>query len=271
MTFPSIKPSVNGKVEAPSSANGASLIPPKRTTFPIESVQPTLRTWLYGLNQRQLAGVPVVRWWLILLFGATVLWAVGGLPGHWWVATSTGGLWLLLLGLTYYWRRRDFVRFAPLPLPAVTPAMLNPQAKVVMYATGLFSVENKYRRFTWLPGFYRTFATREHALLCQLRQPKWGLFGQLPSENIGLWYIFFTPETVLKVDYGQLYFGSQDKVAIAITYRITVPKRNRFQPEQIRNEVIYLAVETEQDAAIIMADLLYELPVATLTKPVNRP
>lgn len=270
MTIPSIKPSVNGKVEAPSSASGASLIPAKRTTFPIESVQPTLRTLLYTLNQRQFAGAPVLRWLLILLFSTTLLWAIGGLPGHWWVATSTGGLWLVLIGLTYYWRRRDFVRFAPLSLPVVKPAVLNLQAKVVIYATGLFSVENKYRRFTWLPGFYRTFATREHALLCQLRQPKWGLFGQLPSENIGLWYIFFTPETVVKVDYGRLYFGRQDKIAIAVTYRITIPKRNRFQPEQIRNEVIYLAVETEQDAALILADLLYELSFVTQTKLVDR-
>lgn len=237
----------------------------------MESIQPTWRTWLYALNQRQLAGAPVARWLLILLLGVILLWGIGGLPGHWWVATSAGGLWLALMGLLYYWRRRDFVRFEALPLPAVAPARLNPQTKVVIYATGLFAVENKYRRFTWLPGFYRTFATREHALLCQLRQPKLALFGQLASENIGLWYIFFTPETVVKVDYGWLYFGRQGKVAIAVTYRMTIPKHNRFRPEQIRDEVIYIAVDTAPDAGIILADLLYELPMATPPNLVNRP
>lgn len=260
MTFPRIKPSLNGKVEAPSPPNGASLIPPKPTTFPTEPVQSSSRTLLYWASRRQLAGLPLLRWLLLLLFCAALLWALGGLAGRWWVAALTGGLWLLLLVLFYRARRRDFVQFTPLPLPALSPARLEPQAKAPIYATGLFSVENKYQRFTWLPGFYRTFATREHALLCQLRQPTWGLLGQLPSEAIGLWYIFFEPAQIVRVVYGRLAFGSQPKPAIAVTYQITIPKRNRLQPEQVRNEVVYVATATEADAMLILADLCYDLP-----------
>ncbi len=268
MTFPTIKPSVNGKVEAPLSANGASLIPPQRTTtFPVEKVRPTSQTLLYALSHRQMAGAPLLRWLLLLLLGATLLWGMGGLPGQWWVAGATGTLWLALVAYSTHWRRHDFVRFEALPLPVVTPTILPPTDKIAIYATGLFSVENKYRRFTWLPGFYRTFATREHALLCQLRQPRFGVLGQLPSEEIGLWYNFFTPTIVTKVSYGQLYFGKQGEIAIAITYRVTIPKRNRFRPEQIRNEVIYLALETETDAASVLADLFYDLPLSGQTTP----
>lgn len=261
MTFPTIKPSVNGKVEAPSSASGASFISPKRTVFPVETVRPSWRTVLYALHHRQFAGAPQLRWLLLMLFGATLLWSIGGLPGQWWVAASTGILWLTLFGFAAYWRRRDFVRFDALPLPLVTPLLLDPQEKIAIQATGLFSVENKYRRFTWLPGFYRTFATREHAVLCQLRQPSLGLLGQLPSEEIGLWYMFFMPTTLVGVTYGRLYFGRQGKVALAATSRVTIPKRNRFRPAQIRDEVIYLAFETEAEAATVLADLLYDLPV----------
>lgn len=262
MTFPRIKPSLNGKVEAPSPPNGASLIPPKPTTFPTESVQSSGRTLLYWASRRQVAGVSLLRWLFWLLFSAALLWGLGGLAGRWWVAASTGGLWLLLIVLFYRARRHDFVHFAPLPLPAVSPARLDPQAKAPIYATGLFSVENKYQRFTWLPGFYRTFATREHALLCQLRQPSWGMLGQLPSEVVGLWYIFFAPAQIVHVAYGHLAFGREPKPAIAVTYQITIPKRNRLQPEQVRNEVVYVATATEADAMLILADLCYDLPQA---------
>lgn len=69
-------------------------------------------------------------------------------------------------------RKRDFVNFQATALPTTSPSLLNPAHKLPIYATGLFSVENKYQRYTWLPGFYRTFATREHALLCQVAARK---------------------------------------------------------------------------------------------------
>jgi len=254
---------MNGKVEAPSPTSGASLIPPQRTTFSTEPVQPTLRTLLYAARQRQIAGGPLLRWFFLLLFGTALLWGLGGLAGQWWVAAITGGLWVLLMGLFYRERRRDFVHFTPLPLPPLTPTALDPQAKAPIYATGLFAVENKYQRFTWLPGFYRTFATREHALLCQLRQPTLPLFGQLPNEMLGLWYIFFASTKIVRIAYGQLGFGRQPRPAIAVTYQITIPKRNRFQGEQVRNEVVYIATATEADALLVLADLCYDAPEST--------
>jgi hypothetical protein len=43
--------------------------------------------------------------------------------------------------------------------------------RAALYITGALSVEAKVRSFTALPGFYRSFATREHVLIGRV-QPR---------------------------------------------------------------------------------------------------
>ncbi|MEZ4676197.1 MAG: hypothetical protein R2932_18390 [Caldilineaceae bacterium] len=44
-------------------------------------------------------------------------------------------------------------------------------------------------------------------------------------------------------------------MAVALTYRRTIPKRGRFRPEKQVDEIVYLAVATAADGERILADL----------------
>ena len=125
--------------------------------------------------------------------------------------------------------------------------------------TGLFSVEQKYQRFTWLPGFYRTFATREHALLCQVAQRSGRGIGEWPEEEIGLWYIFFSPAALRQLTWGSVTFGAEPRPAIAVTHRVTIPKQ-RLRREQTRDETIYIAFASAAIGELIWADLQHDFP-----------
>ena len=259
--LPEIKPSTNGKYEAPLpeiNQGGAFPMPAPRTTFPEDPPLPALPTLLYNLSHYCFGGVQLVKWiYWVLLFGAA-LWALGLLPGHWW---GMGACLLLLLAfmltlLTL--RRRDFVAFYPLPLPERTAQRLTPKQKIPVHTTGLFMVENKYRRYTWLPGFYRTFATRERALLCQVQDRNFWHMSHWPEAEIGLWYVFFMPEAVQQIRWGQLRFGRTIRPAIAITYQISKPRRKgRADANQ---ETVYLTVQNLEEGHMILADLQQDVP-----------
>lgn len=198
------------------------------------------------------------RWLAFLLLLGGLVTAAGWLPGGWPVA----GLWLLallaLLGVTAYWRRRDFVHFQEAPAPDLLPARLDPSDKIPIFATGHFSVEGKYRRFTWLQGFFRTFATREHAVICHV-PPRRFLLGQWPERETGLWYQFFMPGDILRVRWGAVQFGPEPMVGVAVDYRLAIPKRGRLSRARTLEETVFLACHNEADARRILANLLYEL------------
>ncbi|HXF62658.1 MAG TPA: hypothetical protein VNK95_13635, partial [Caldilineaceae bacterium] len=115
------------------------------------------------------------------------------------------------------------------------------------------------QRFTWLPGFYRTFATGEHAVLCLVRDRRWGYMAQWPPDEPGMWYAFFEPSVISEVRWGELRFGRNRATALAVAYHLTIPATARKR-EQIRPEVLYLAVQSEADARRLFADLLQHMP-----------
>jgi energy-coupling factor transporter transmembrane protein EcfT len=253
-------PSLNGKYEASPIASGASAIATQRTSFPEDHPQVSLRTLLYYASRYRLGSASLFRW---LLFGLVVTGAVvttGLLPGRWWWLSLCVLLLASLLLLFTYWRRRDFVRFEPSAAPTISPQHLPAQEKAPVMVTGFFSVEQKFQRFTWLPGFYRTFATREHALLCQVMPHAWAGLVHWPEEEIGLWYIFFLPSDILQLQWGQLFFGADARPAIAVTHRVVLGKPKRFRSEQTRDEKVYIAFETATAAETVWADLLHDFP-----------
>lgn len=255
-------PSLNGKYEASPPTSGASAIAAQRTAFPEDAPHLSVRTLFYYGSRYRLGSISLLRWLLGLLIAIAAMGAVGWLPGGWWIT----GFMLLVLGslvtLYHYWRRRDFIRFEPGETPPVVPQTLAPQEKAPVMITGLFGVEQKFQRFTWLSGFYRTFATREHALMCQVVQRPWAKLGRWPDDDIGLWYIFFSPQNILQLQWGQLCFGANARPAIVVTHRITIPTKKRFRAEQVREEKVYIAFENPAIGEMIWADLHYDLPQA---------
>ncbi len=216
-------------------------------------------TLLYKLSRHEFSGISLLRWLQILL-GILALAAGGGLlPGRW---VTAGALLLLALGLTglhHTWRRQDFVRFIPQEAPSITPQALPPTAKLPIFASGFFGVEGKFQHFTWLQGFWRTFATREHAVICLVPPSQYMWVGQWPHHEVGMWYCFFKPHHIQEIHWGQVQYADQSLPAIAVDYRIRIPARHRFQRDRDVVERIVLAVPEPGHAAQILADLLYDL------------
>ncbi len=212
---------------------------------------------IYHLDRMLLAGAPIGRWinGLFLLIGA--LGALGLLPGRW----LTAGLCIVLIASFYWlrrrWRTRDYVQFHEAPLPEVTPQPLKPSDSVPIHASGYFTVEEKSERFTWLQGYHRTFATREHAVIC-LVQPKRFLLAEWPEQDVGMWYVFFFPKAVRTIRYGAVTFGRTTQPCLAIEHEIHIPKTGRFSRERTVQETVILASATEEDTRRILADLLHD-------------
>lgn len=227
----------------------------QRTAFPEDTPHLSIRTLFYYGSRYRLGGISLLHWLLGLIFVAGLF---GAVTGRWWLTA----LLLLLLGtvvaLYHHWRRRDFVRFEPGVAPEMAYQRLLPNEKAPVMVTGFFGVEHKFQRFTWLPGFYRTFATHEHALICQVGQRPWAKLSRWPDDDIGLWYIFFSPQTILQLQWGQLFFGTDPCPAIVVTHRVTLPTRKRFRTEQVREEKIYIVFENAAIGELIWADLQYD-------------
>jgi hypothetical protein len=232
------------------------------TAFPSDPPALSLITLLYALSRAEVMGGSIWRalgWALVL--GPTV-WFLIGAPGSWVVLIAAVGLLVALQTLLARLRRHDFVYFAEGVLPSVASAPLDAKAKIPLHVTGLFTVEQKIQRFVWLPGFYRTFATREHALLCQVVDQRLLGIGRPPEAEIGMWYIFFTPDAIQQVRWGALHFGRHQRLAIAITYTATVPKPRRPGETLTLVETAYLTFRNHADGQIVLADLLYDQPGA---------
>ena len=212
---------------------------------------------IYHLDRMMLAGAPVARWinGLLLFIGALGL--TGLFPGRW----LTAGLSILFLAgffwLRRYWRSREYVQFREEARPPVAPLPLEPSDSVQLHVSGYFTVEGKSERFTWLQGYFRTFATREHAVIC-LVQPKRFLLAEWPDKDVGMWYVFFYPKAVRNIRYGVATFGRTTLPCLAIEHKIHIPKSGRFSRDRTVQETVLLASATEADTRRILADLLYD-------------
>jgi hypothetical protein len=224
---------------------------------------------LHQLSYHLFGSWSLLRWIVTLAWGAAIFvlagWQVRGRPpvsvGHWLVLALIFlvGLTLLLAG---GWARRQFfVAFdrdgnIDPPLGEALP----PTDKVLIHATGHFTVSNKTQHFTHLLAYWRTFASREHAIMAIIHDTRYLLISGTPEEHVGMWYIFFKAEMLLEIAAGQLTFGAADSPALRVAYKYTPPlpqdgKKRRRKPKPVRRE-IYLAFENSEDRLRVWADLL---------------
>jgi hypothetical protein len=275
MSFPNLQPGRNGHGpdhdKAPSLNGGAFPVPDtleapaavvrakrKRTIFPPNAAADSFSSFLYQAYRHELGALPLTRWVILALFGI----AVALLPLRaWWLSAAIVVASLVLILCVVIWRRRDFVRFTEQSLPNVAPKVLDPAEKVPIHVTGHLSVEGQYARYTALPGFYRSFATREHALLCLVRPSRFLRVAIWPPEQTGMWYAFFSPQLMHSVRYGSLHFNRQASPAVAVTYDFSYVKPSR-EKEQILRETVFIACRDERDAQRILADLRKEVPIS---------
>ncbi len=223
-----------------------------------------MTAFLYKLHRHHANGLPLSRWvifWLLLMAG---LFWLGWLPTDpaWDRPGAVLGVLaaILLIGAGFIAKRRHYVHFRPHPEPQLTPSPLSAQEKTPVWASGRFGVQGKLRQFTWLQGYYRTFATREHAIMCLSSPTRFLLLGRLPEQDLGMWYIFIQPGDMRRVRFGEVRFGKKGGPGLAIDHLLHLPKRGRFRPARTLRETTYLVCENGADAARLLADLRHDLP-----------
>lgn len=218
----------------------------------------------YQLQHHALGEWALDRWGValaLLTAGAVVLqWFGRGRPSlpawHWAVLAL---ILLSALGLLYLRRwagRRMYVQFLAdsTARPPVARA-LAAEDKVPVRATGHFEVEGKAHFFADLMAYWRTFHSREHAVMAIVPRSRFLLLGAVPERLLGMWYVFFKPETIEEIAAGTLAFGSARRPALRVTYRVPATGRTRGQSHP-RSQVVYLSFADEAERGQVWADLL---------------
>ena len=210
---------------------------------------------LYNLDHFYFFEVRMHTWanWLLIML--TVLALLFGVPGRHIIAGLFLALILLLSLGSRYARRRRYIHFVPeTPEPPEDPPPpLWPQDKLLHHATGHFEVEGKEADWTRLIAYYRTFETREHAIMARLTPMRFLKVGELPPQQLGMWYRFIDPENLLEATPGRIYFGGQVEPGLRLRYR-------RFDEKgKAREDIFFLHFDTEADRTRVLADLLLDM------------
>ena len=226
-----------------------------------------LRT-AYQLRYHAFSGWALDRWLATLAFAAALLVLLSGPQHMGWPARLFGGLLLLaglaLLVLRRWAAARMYVVFRPHPgllAPAGEP--LDPTDKISLHVTGEFEVEGKRHFFADLFAYWRTFATREHAIMAIRRPARYLLIGAAPGQDMGMWYVFIRPALLTSVTAGELAWGGLRRPALEVCYRPASAEKPsggrrllRLRAPQGERQVVYLAFEEQPALLRVWADLL---------------
>ncbi len=209
---------------------------------------------LHNLRSHIWWDVTLNAWLIVLLLFIALLAFFGAIPGGVTFAGIALGLILVLFFSQWWAKRRYYVAFKPLTSAEDTasPLPLGPKDKVLLRATGFFLVEGGSRRLTDLVAYYRTFETREHAIMARNTPSRFLGLGRSRPDILGMWYIFISPENLQKVTVGNLYFGSTPQPALRLDY-------TRFNNKgAAKNAVAFLSFETELSLRQVLNDLLWD-------------
>ncbi len=208
----------------------------------------------YLLSRHYLGGWALLRWLILLLLIAPALALVKAVfqtPAWGWLELGGASLFSVILFLIVWQsKRRGFMRFraAPSPSsPSIPPSELPHLEKITLRASGNFRVKGVTRYFVEESALYQSFATKERAIMVNIPFSRFMLLAHSPNAEIGWWYSFFTPESLVNYQSGTLYFGAIPRPALQL----------RYHPDKGNNktETLYLSFDSPQDLAIVLADL----------------
>jgi hypothetical protein len=226
----------------------------------------------YQLRLHRVGGWALDRWAVTLAWGANALiltrWMWRGQPvlpaWHWLI------LALLLLGgaavvvMRGWAARRSYVLFLPEPgLASPAPLPLLPEDKIPLRASGWFDVQSRERLFADLPAYWRTYASREHAVLAIQHPSRFLLLGRSRDEDAGMWYAFIPPAAIIKVTPGALRYGRRISSGLRVVYRRQPPALDGKRPPKAVVATIYLAFEDAASRGRVWADLVAEVHIIT--------
>jgi hypothetical protein len=172
-------------------------------------------------------------------------------------------LLLLLIGaavgvscLRYWAQRRLYVAFEPQVKPPPAPRRLDPTDKVAVRPTGQFEVEGKSAIFADLLAYWRTFASREHTIMAIVHRSRFLLLGHTAAHELGMWYVFFTPETIEGITPGALAFGRSQRLGLRVAYRCKPLLADARKPPGPVTRILYIGFDDEAGRQAVWADLL---------------
>lgn len=199
-------------------------------------------------NLALLAATIILIQWLLRRRPALPAW-------HWAVL----GLILLaafgIIALGRWAARAGYVRFTAQPERAAPqPLAMSPDDKEAIRATGRLEVQEKRGLLADLPGYWRTFGSREHAVMAKQDRSRFLVAG-LPADRLGMWYAFFRPEDIDEIRAGVVAFGGDTRPGLRIAYR-SLPPSDGKKPKKPVREALHLAFEDEAARDRVWADLL---------------
>lgn len=226
---------------------------------------PQLLYLAYQLRAHRFGDWALDRWGATLAWGASAVvvgqWLLRGRPAlpiwHWLILglLLAGGIGLL--ALRGWAAKRAYVVFAvDTQTSKPHPHALPPEDKVALRATGRFEVEGKTGLFADLLAYWRSFGSREHAVMAILHPHRFLGLGRIPDERLGMWYIFIQPDALIEVTPGQLTFGRQTRPALRVVHRYTPPRPEGKKAHPPVRETVYLAFEAIGARAAVWADLM---------------
>jgi hypothetical protein len=218
----------------------------------------------YQLRLHRVGGWALDRWAVTLAWGASVLiltrWMWREQPAlpawHWLILALlvlSGAAVVVLRGWA---ARRSYLVFSPesdLTHPAQLPLL--PEDKIALRATGRFDVQGRERLFADLPAYWRSYASREHAVLAIQHPSRFLLLGRSRDEDAGMWYAFIPPAAVGEVTPGRLRYGRQVSPGLRVTYRRQPPAPEGKRSPKAVVATVYLAFEDEATQSTVWADL----------------
>lgn len=227
--------------------------------------------WIsYQVNRHHWMGAPMDRWGIVALLILAGLFAIRWLPGG-----AVGVLvCALLLGVLLLLRsvaaRHFFLVFAAEGEPSrrrPDAAMMNPADMLKLRATGRFEVEGRTQNFTELLAYFRSFETREHAIMAICPPASFMGVGAWPGHEIGMWYMFFKHKEIQRIDPGELEFGRNCRPALRIEVRREIPpstspldvwggyRSGGRTKSKYEDATLFLSFDSLDDRARVLADL----------------
>jgi hypothetical protein len=205
----------------------------------------------YQLRGHRWNGWPLDYWLtfaLVLVVGLAWLDIV---PGQRVTIYGVGVVLLVLWGLLLWAKFNQYVIFLAEVLPS-SPGpvtLMNPTDKLQLRATGTFEVEGEEKTFTDLLAYYRTFGTREHAVMAIVPPSRFLLLGTRSAQEVGMWYIFFRPHTIIDLRPGTLHFGLRARPALRVA-----------RQGDKGQKIVYLSFDDHSARQQVWADLERDAP-----------
>jgi hypothetical protein len=222
------------------------------------SLRGIILRWAFLLRHHLWAGWPLSRWVGLLLVASTLAALIHWWP-QFWPAVLLAGLYLLYILVLAWAARQQYIGFKAAisaeallsDAPCAPP--LRVEELVPLRATGRFSVEGKERYYADLEADFESVGTREHIILGRVHPSSFLLVGHWPWEDVGWWYIFFTPAMIREMKVGHLCFGPRPRLTLQVVYA----------PDDDIEETVYLTFGDEGAMRRVWEDLARDAPIDT--------